>query len=103
MSNKTNEDYNALAETFAEAMMEKIHEQGIIGEIMEQYDFDKLFHLVTMKFSLKIINHARIYAHNCGKYDKEQIDFIDLMTETTQGLADMLEELKQGEEDETRD
>ena len=110
MPSKTNEEYNALAEMLADAMMDKINEQGIIGDVIQQYQIDELCDRALRKFSVKLITQGRIYIHNCGKYNEEQIAFIDLLTDTMQAMGDIVDELeeqedlnKQGELDETRD
>lgn len=88
----------------ADAMMEKINEQGIIGDVVEQYLIDDLCDRTLRKFSVKLITQGRLYVHNCGKYNEEQIAHIDLLTDTMQAMGNLVEELENQEgKDETRD
>lgn len=85
-----------IATMLANAMYEKIMQEGIIDEIIEINSKD-LADLTFKCFSPKILNAEMIYAHNSGKYDENELKAMEAMNTLVQ-MIDSLKDLDMDEE-----
>lgn len=82
----------------ADAMYEKVMQEGIIDEISEINPID-LVDTIFRYFYPKMLNSAMLYAHNSGKYDENQLKAM----ETMNTLVQMIDSLKDLDMDEDND
>lgn len=85
-----------IATMLANAMYEKIMQEGIIDEIIEINSKD-LADLTFKYFFPKILNTEMIYAHNSGKYDENELKAMEAMNTLVQ-MIDSLKDLDMDEE-----
>lgn len=85
-----------IATMLANAMYEKIMQEGIIDEIIEINPKD-LADLTFKCFFPKILNAEMIYAHNSGKYDENELKAMEIMNTLVQ-MIDSLKDLDMDEE-----
>lgn len=73
----------------ADAMYEKVMQEGIIDEITEINTRD-LVDSTFRYFYPKMLNSAMLYAHNSGKYDENELKAMEAMN----NLVQMIDSLK---------
>lgn len=73
----------------ADAMYEKVMQEGIIDEITKINPRD-LVDSTFRYFYPKMLNSAMIYAHNSGKYDENELKAMEAMN----NLVQMIDSLK---------
>lgn len=73
----------------ADAMYEKVMQEGIIDEITEINPRD-LVDSIFRYFYPKMLNSAMLYAHNSGKYDENELKAMEAMN----NLVQMIDSLK---------
>lgn len=73
----------------ADAMYEKVMQEGIIDEITEINPRD-LVDSTFRYFYPKMLNSAMLYAHNSGKYDENELKAMEAMN----NLVQMIDSLK---------
>lgn len=87
------EQIKKIAKTLAEAMIEKVREQGLIVEIMDnEFGFDELNTYINYYFGLELVKDGRIYIHNCGKFSEDEIELIELIYNSIVPLCEETEE-----------
>ena len=72
----------------ADAMYEKVMQEGIIDELME-IDSRDLVDSTFRCFFPKILNTQMIYAHNSGKYDENELKAMEAMNNLVQMLDNL--------------
>lgn len=80
-----------ITKMLADAMYEKIMQEGIIDELVE-IDSRDLVDSTFRCFFPKILNTQMIYAHNSGKYDENELKVLEAMNNLVQ-MIDRLEDL----------
>ena len=78
MNDKT--EVKKIAKTLASAMIEKVREQGLIMEIMDdKFGYQDLIDSITYYFGMEILKDGRIYIHNSDKFDENEVAAVDAL------------------------
>lgn len=85
-----------IATMLANAMYEKVMQEGIIDEISEINPRD-LVDTTFRYFYPKMLNSAMLYAYNSGKYDENELKAMEAMNTLVQ-MIDSLKDLDMDEE-----
>ena len=75
---KTQKEYEDIAETLASAMYDKVLYEGILTDVVTYYSIEKLMKIVGIKFVVKLLSDFKLHAHNCGKFNEEELKLVDL-------------------------
>lgn len=93
MKKPSNKEMHKIAKMLADVMMEKVREQGLIAEIMDdKFNLEALNSAINYYFGMQVLKDGRIYIHNCGKFSEDEIELIELIYNSIMPLCEGTEE-----------
>ena len=93
MKKPSNKEMHKIAKMLADVMMEKVREQGLIAEIMDDtFNLEALHSAINYYFGMQVLKDGRIYLHNSGKLNEQELSLVDSVYDLIMPAFEELEE-----------